>query len=188
MTNSTTRKAHWVAAAVLTAGLAACNSNDAEEPDVPPIPEDDVAYIDTLVPHHQDAIEMADHVISRGTSAEMKAMAEQMKADQAAEIDLMLRIRRDIAGGDEIDAAADPHMESEMAEMATMSGHELEVMFLREMVPHHAGAVVSSHRALPNLTNQELRDLAVLTIDKQTREAAEMLDMLEAHGGSLATP
>jgi uncharacterized protein (DUF305 family) len=186
MTNSMTLKVHALAAAALTLGIAACDSSDSDGSDVPPIPEDDVAYIDTLVPHHQDAIEMSDHVIARGTSAEMRTMAEQMKADQAAEIELMLRIRRDIAGSDSIDAATDPHMESEMAEMAELSGHELEVMFLREMVPHHAGAVVASHRALPNLTNQELRDLAVLTIDKQTREAAEMLDMLEAHGGSLA--
>jgi uncharacterized protein (DUF305 family) len=187
MTNSRTRKPHWVASGLLIAGIAACNSNDSDGTDVPPIPEDDVAYIDTLVPHHQDAIDMAHHVIMRGASAEMKAMAEQMKTDQAAEIELMLRIRRDVAGSDAVDAAEDPHMQSEMAEMATMSGHELEIMFLREMVPHHAGAVVSSHRALPNLTNQELRDLALLTIDKQTREAAEMLDMLEVHGGSLAT-
>lgn len=186
MMNSTNHTAHFLAAAILAAGIAAaCDSGDSDSPGVPPIPQDDVAYIDTLVPHHRDAIGMADHVIARGASAEMKVMAEQMRADQVAEVELMLRIRSDLAGSAMVDATVDPHMESEMAEMATASGHELEVMFLREMVPHHAGAVVSSHRALPNLTNQELRDLALLTIDKQTREATEMLDMLEAHGGEV---
>jgi len=103
---------------------------------------------------------------------------------QLAEIDTLQRIRADLTGDEPSEAdlesdEEDPHMTSDLGNMQDMAGSELDRAFLWEMIPHHGGAVVVSHRALPNLENAELRDLAETTIAAQTREMNAMLDMIE---------
>jgi uncharacterized protein (DUF305 family) len=173
-------------AGIAAMGALACDSNDEDPSEIdepPPIPEDDVAYIDFLAPHHQDAIQMADEEISRGGDDEVVAMASDMKEVQLAEIDTLQRIRVELAGSEVPEEtlepdAADPHMTSDMGAMEEAAGADLDRAFLWHMVPHHASAVVVSHRALPNLENAELRSLAEMTIIAQTREMNAMLDML----------
>lgn len=46
------------------------------------------------------------------------------------------------------------------------------------MIPHHAGAVSLSHRALDQLAEPELIEMARMTIVVQTRVMNEMLDMV----------
>jgi uncharacterized protein (DUF305 family) len=171
----------FIAAVVAVTAAIACNDSDESSGMAPsPIPEGDVAYIDMLTKHHQGALEMANHEIERGASAELKAMAAMMKQDQQAEIDLMQQIRQEIAPDEDNDAVDDPHMLADMEHMATLSGGPLDEMFIRDMIPHHAGAVMMSHNALPNLEDQRLKDIAATTIVKQTRESNTLLDMLES--------
>ena len=169
--------------AMATASLGCDSSSDAEGNTPPPIPSDDVEYIDFLVPHHQDAIRMADEEIERGASEEVVSMARDMKEVQLAEIETLERIRADLTGdptsGADLESQEDPHMTSDLGRMEDMAGSELDRAFLWEMIPHHGGAVIVSHRALPNLEDAELRDLAETTISAQTREMNAMLDMLE---------
>lgn len=164
----------------VAATLAACQDEDVADSREPPaIPANDVDFIDQLVPHHEDAMAMADEVLARGADAELKAMAERMKGAQAEEIDMMQAARADMTGRAAADPVEDPHSEGDMSDLAGLSGVELDRAFLRHMIPHHAGAVVLSHRALENLERDDMRELAGMTIVAQTREMNEMLDMLE---------
>ena len=179
-----THRSRILLAFVAGVALAACGEDDdmamGREP--PSIPEDDVAYVEELVPHHMGAIEMADEVLARGADPEVRAMASEMKTAQEDEIATMMSTRHAMTGRDAMPMMADPHMDADMAELRGLSGLELDRAFLRHMIPHHAGAVLTSHRALPNLTRPELRELAEMTVAVQTREAAAMLDRLEALG------
>jgi uncharacterized protein (DUF305 family) len=49
----------------------------------------DLAFIDAMIPHHQSAIDAARLAMEQATRPEIKAMAEQIIADQQREIDLM---------------------------------------------------------------------------------------------------
>jgi uncharacterized protein (DUF305 family) len=49
----------------------------------------DLAFIDAMIPHHESAIDAARLAIEQATRPEIKAMAEQIIADQQREIDLM---------------------------------------------------------------------------------------------------
>jgi uncharacterized protein (DUF305 family) len=147
---------------------------------VPLTPEDDVTFIDFFVPHHQMAIEMADHVIAHGSDATVKAMATTMKETQTSEVELMLGKREEIAGSAEPEPMpADPHAMAEMAEMMQLEGAELDEMFLQEMIVHHSTALPTSHRAKPHVMDAELRELADAMFDDQAREVGEMQEMLE---------
>jgi uncharacterized protein (DUF305 family) len=171
-----------LASAALVAGACTDGGNSDDQREPPSTPEDDVAYIDELVPHHAGALDMANEVLARGADPDVRAMATMMRAAQQQEIDLMLSKRESITGRQTMPTMDDPHMHADMAELSELSGVALDRAFLRHMIPHHAGAVVTSHRALPNLTDAELRELAQMTIEMQTREAAEMLTKLEALG------
>jgi len=170
---------HWLLGAMAMTAVAACDAeDDAGAPT--DTPRNDVEYIDALVPHHRAVIMMADEVIQRGESPEVRAMAQQMKAEQAAEIERMERLRAGLTSTEPPpETMSDPHMTADLAAMRKLDGSALDERFLRDMIPHHAGAVVLSHRALPNLRTSELRELAETTYTKQTREMNEMLDVLE---------
>ena len=49
----------------------------------------DVAFAQMMIPHHEQAIEMADLVPERASSEEVEALAARIKAAQAPEIELM---------------------------------------------------------------------------------------------------
>ena len=121
-------------------------------------PEDDVTFIDFFVPHHQMAIEMADHVIAHGSDPAVKAMATMMKEAQTSEVELMLSKREELAASAEPEPMpADPHAMAEMGAMMQLEGAELDEMFLLEMIPHHASGLGPAHRALSYLENPTLR-------------------------------
>jgi uncharacterized protein (DUF305 family) len=147
---------------------------------VPLTPEDDVTFIDFFVPHHQMAIEMADHVIAHGSDPAVKAMATTMKETQTSEVELMLAKREELAGSAEPEPMpADPHAVVEMEAMMQLEGAELDEVFLREMIIHHSTALPTSHRAKPHVMDAELRELADAMFDDQAREVGEMQEMLE---------
>lgn len=146
---------------------------------VPLTPADDVEFIDFFVPHHAMAVEMADHEIAHGADPEVIAVARMMRDAQSAEIELMTAKRVDLAGSAEpAPMPADPHAMEEMAEMTSMSGAELDVMFLTEMIVHHASALPTSHRARPHVKDGELADLADAMFEAQAKEIGELRMML----------
>jgi uncharacterized protein (DUF305 family) len=160
-----------------------CDSDDHTEQgdpvSPPPIPANDVQFIDSMAPHHQLAIDMADQELARGASADVKEMAATMRQAQLDEIQDMESIRQQLTGTALQPVPQDPHGERDMSALAELSGVELDRAFLDNMIPHHAGAVQMAHRALPNLENAQLQAMAHDTIANQTREMSDMLDMRE---------
>lgn len=167
--------------ALLTAGLLnGCSDGEgtSEQPGVALIPANDVEYIDALVPHHEAALMMADEALERGADERVRTMAGDMKAAQMAEIEILRVTRDELEGSRETPTPDDPHMDRDMLLLAGLSDGALDIAFLEHMIPHHAGAVMMSHQALPNLERPELIDMATMTIKVQTVEMNEMLEML----------
>ena len=148
---------------------------------VPYTPADDTAFIDFFVPHHQNAIEMATMVIEKGAHAEVKALAQRIKDAQTAEIAKMKAARQQIAGSpDSPSPPPDQQMMAEMAKLMTLSGAALDILFLQEMIPHHAAGLSPSHRALPRLQRPDMGQLALDIFSAQSKEIGEMHDLLDA--------
>jgi uncharacterized protein (DUF305 family) len=142
---------------------------------VPLTPEDDVTFIDFFVPHHEMAVEMAEHVLTHGENLEVRDLAEMMRTNQMQEIETMQSVREEVAGDAEPSPMpTDPHMETEMQEMMNASGTELDVMFLEEMIAHHAAGLPTAHRANPHVQNSELRTMADDIYHAQAEEIGAM--------------
>jgi len=143
----------------------------------PQLPQSDVELIDTLVPHHRMAIDMADVEIARGDNQEVKAMAAKMKADQATEVEELLSIRKGLTGSSEVSHFPEPHMARDIEMMMELSGAALDLMFVDDMIPHHASALQFTHYALPNLKDAKLIANANQVIDAQAMEVGHLHEL-----------
>ena len=145
------------AAAALFALLAAsCGTAAAQPPASTPQPvhtDADVRFIQGMIPHHQQALEMAALVPGRTAREDLRRMAERITVSQRDEIATMERWLR--ARGQPLPAAdahhghgagghaAMPGMATpeEMAALAASTGAEFDRRFLELMIRHHEGAL-----------------------------------------------
>lgn len=144
----------------------------------PVVVDNDLEFIDALVPHHEMAVMMADLVLEKGSDAHVKEMAQTMKAAQTGEIAELKATRKRIDGSDEVPEMHDPHMDEDMDMMQGATGAALDRIFLEHMVPHHAGAIQIAHNALPNLKEANLKTMAGKIIVDQAEEIGMIQDML----------
>lgn len=131
----------------------------------------DVRFIDFTVPHHEDAMMMADQVIERGVTPAVVEFARSMREMQTKEVEELKAIRKELTGTAHVPPPPpDPHMDRDMSQLMQLSGVELEQTFLKEMIPHHSGIIEVSHRSMKTLQHPELRDMAKDMFEMQSKE------------------
>lgn len=139
-----------LAASLLT--LAACGNDDNDT--TAGHNDADVTFAQQMIPHHQQAIEMAELAETRAESQQVKDLAADIEAAQDPEIEAMTGWLESwgedvpddsMAGMDHGDMSTDdmPGMMSadDMAAMEAASGAEFDQMFLTMMIDHHEGAI-----------------------------------------------
>ncbi len=145
----------------------------------------DLQFIDTMIHHHQGAVEMAKMVDGKTQRAELKAFAQKIIADQNKEIAQMKEWREKWYAGKpramnmEMAGMMDSMkmmMGDEMKKMEDASGKEFDVQFLDMMSAHHAGAVVMAKEALQKAEHPEIKTLANQIIKAQEAEIKMMAD------------
>ncbi len=112
---------------------------------------DDVTFMQDMIPHHNQAVQMAALVAERTNSQELISIADRIDASQADEIKFMgewlqargekvpeaiahhaMHISHDMAG------MASPE---DMARLAAASATDFDRLFLELMIEHHKGAL-----------------------------------------------
>lgn len=171
----------FVAAIAVGAGCMDASEHDGDTSDgvQPVVVDNDLEFIDAIVPHHEMAVMMADLVLEKGADLHIKEMAQTMKSAQAAEIAELKTTRKRIAGSAEVPEMHDPHTDDDMETMRGATGPALDRLFLEHMVPHHAGAIQIAHNALPNLEQANLKTMALAIIADQSEEIGMIHDMLK---------
>jgi uncharacterized protein (DUF305 family) len=113
--------------------------------------EADVRFMQGMIAHHLQAIEMTDLVADRTSRADVLLLAQRIKASQSDELELMEKWLRD--RGEEVPGAHAHHAgdharmpgmlsRAEIARLAAAAGPEFDRLFLAAMVIHHEGALV----------------------------------------------
>ena len=203
MTSRQIRRAFSVAilAVALVTTAAACSNDDgttgnsgatttrgqtatAELPD--DVNDADVAFVQGMVPHHEQAIQMSELVIANGDDPTVIALAEQINAAQGPEIDQMNQMLDDwdidpagSDGMDGMDGANGMMSDDEMDMMSEAMGADLDRMFLETMIRHHQGAIRMAEVELEEGSNADVLALAQGIIDGQQAEIDQMQSMLE---------
>ncbi len=110
----------------------------------------DVKFMQGMIGHHSQAVEMVALLKSRSTSENMRMLGQRIEVSQLDEIKMMERWL-DVRG-QEIPGPHAMHMhgatlmpgmltEEEMAHLAEAKGAEFDRLFLEGMIKHHGGAL-----------------------------------------------
>lgn len=143
----------------------------------------DVMFSMMMVPHHAQAVEMADLVPTRSQDPELLKLAEEIRGAQQPEIDTMSGWLEEWGAGTPTAMDHSGHMdgmmtEEDMTALEAASGPEFERMWLEMMVEHHEGAVTMSESVLADGSHPGTRQLAQQIIDAQRAEITRMRGML----------
>jgi uncharacterized protein (DUF305 family) len=142
----------------------------------------DVMFAQMMIPHHQQAVEMADLALANpSTSAEVKTLAEQVKAAQDPEIATMNGWLGQWGAPTtaSMDHGTDGMMsEEDMASLEAARGPEFNRMWLEMMIEHHRGAVTMAQDVLSTTEDPEVEKLARAVVDGQEKEITTMQELL----------
>lgn len=119
---------------------------EASELPVPSFTQADVEFVQMMLAHHAQALEMTAMVESRTTSDDLPLLAKRMDVSQRDEIALMQQWLEDRNQP----AAMSPdhgHMPGmltpeQIARLSEAEGAEFDTLFLQSMIHHHEGAIV----------------------------------------------
>lgn len=143
----------------------------------------DVMFSQMMIPHHEQAIEMADLALKNSTaSPEVRTLAADVKKAQDPEISTMRGWLSSwgaapSAGGG-MDHGSGMMSSDDMAKLETAQGADFDRMWLTMMVQHHRGAVTMAQQVLTTTDNPEVKQLAEAIIKAQNAEIATMQGML----------
>jgi len=147
---------------------------------------DDVAFATSMIPHHQQAVDLAALVPERSTNPELLALAEQISNAQAPEIQAMRVLLVQWNENPDADTGHEGHGadmqgmvdDATMARLATLNGPEFETLWLQSMIGHHQGAIEMAKAEIAHGENVDAKRLAQTIIDTQQAEIDQMNQML----------
>lgn len=142
-------------------------------------------FIVQMIPHHQAAVEMCENLLRFDVSAPLRELAETIIRQQTRGIGEMKAIV--CACGRVCNPPLElcryrqrnrQVLETMFFAMAHVSGVGVEQNFLREMLPHHQGAVEMAQNALDFCVCRPLRPILRTIIAEQEEEIGQMRQML----------
>lgn len=145
----------------------------------------DEMFVTMMIPHHQQAIDMADILLEKADAdARVTELAQNVKDAQGPEIERMLSwleewgVTYDPNSGMDHGSGDGMMSESDISALEDASGADASRLFLEQMILHHEGAVDMARTALQDASNPEVLELAEQVIDDQTSEIGEMNDLI----------
>ena len=156
----------------------------------------DVAFALQMIPHHQQAIQMAHLAASHAQNPKVKALAAKIAAEQASEVRTMTGWSQ--AWGKSVPTAMSPMpgmigspapgpsgtpmpgmmSEGELSQLKSAHGADFDRMFLQMMILHHQGALEMAKTEKVDGVNPAARKLASQIAVAQTAQIAQMEQML----------
>ncbi|MTE22110.1 DUF305 domain-containing protein [Streptomyces sp. TRM43335] len=151
----------------------------------------DVSFAQGMIPHHRQAVEMADLAATRASSQEVKDLAAAIRKAQAPEIKTLTGWLA--SWGEEVPAGNDGTDHSghgtygmegmmspkEMEELERASGKDFDTAFLTMMIKHHEGAVTMAEAERKNGSHALAKSMAGDIIATQSSEIEEMNRLLD---------
>lgn len=154
----------------------------------------DVAFAQGMMPHHQQAVEMAQLAADRAADPRVRDLAARIEAAQAPEIETLSGWLEawgaEAPGSPGTDHGSTGHGDmggvmtpEDTAALAGASGTSFDRLFLEQMTAHHSGAVQMAETEIAAGEDPEAIAMAEEIRDTQNAEIAEMEQLLTELGG-----
>ena len=138
-----------------------------------------------MIPHHEQAVEMADLVPTRTTNPDLLALAAAIKGAQDPEITQMQgwlgTWGTDVAAtGDHASHGGMAGMQSAqtLSELAALKDDAFDDRWMEMMIDHHEGAITMAKDVIAQGSDPAVRTLAEQVITAQQAEIEQMTGML----------
>ncbi|WP_433548960.1 DUF305 domain-containing protein [Streptomyces sp. CA-294286] len=146
----------------------------------------DVAFAKGMIPHHRQAVEMADLAPGRAESADVKKLAAEIKKAQDPEIRTLTgwltswgeRVPADGAMDHSAHGMAGMMTAEDMDTLKAASGKAFDTAFMDMMIKHHEGAVAMAKTEKTDGAFPDAKAMADAIITAQTAEITRMNNLL----------
>jgi len=139
----------------------------------------DVQFAQMMIPHHEQAVEMATLAETRASDPEVVDLAAQIKAAQDPEIETMTGWLD--AWGEPVEMEGHDGMDmngmatdEEMAELEAAEGAAFDALFVHHMITHHQGAITMAEEEIAEGENAEAKALAAAIAETQAEEVTTL--------------
>ena len=170
-----------LSAALITAllTLSGCASDSSNNSDAE-LSSVDEMFLEMMIPHHDQAVEMA-HLAEKNTkNPEILELAKAIDEEQHKEVELMSGWLGKTGGhehsheGHTMDGMLSPE---QMEALEKAKDTEFDKLFLEGMILHHEGAIEMTQMVVES-SNKEIRDLAESILSSQTAQIEQMKKLL----------
>lgn len=144
----------------------------------------DVEFLQGMIPHHQQAVEMAEMALDPtvGASPAVVAFATRIKAAQDPEIEQMTSwltawgqpVQMDTSGGHDMSSMDGMMTAAEMDGLTAAKGADFDTMWRDMMIRHHQGAITMAEQVKTSGSNPDVSKLADQIITVQQAEVTEL--------------
>jgi uncharacterized protein (DUF305 family) len=137
----------------------------------------DATFIDSMIEHHQGAVDMATLALEQAEHEELRSFAEAIIAAQTSEIEQMQNWRSQWFP----DLAPTEGMQMDMGQMTISEDESIpfDQRFIEAMISHHQGAIDMAQEAVEQAEHEEIRTLAKAIIEAQSAEIEQMRGWLQ---------
>lgn len=145
----------------------------------------DLQFIDTMIAHHQGAVDMAKMAVLQGEDQQLKKFNEGVVESQEREITQMKRWRdewfKDAKPAINMDFPGmhEGMKDMDMKKLGALNGKAFDIEYVKQMIPHHEGALTMSKELNAKTERSELKQLGDAIIKAQTEEIEQMKKWLE---------
>jgi uncharacterized protein (DUF305 family) len=147
---------------------------------------DDIMFLQMMIPHHQQAIDISDLALTKSSDSELLALAKDIRDGQGAEIVKMK------AWLDGANAGMDPGhsmghdmggmlSDSELAALEAATGKNFDLLWLKGMTGHHDGAIDMA-AMIENAENAEIKSFGQAIVTTQSAQNKQMAAMIKRMG------
>ena len=154
----------------------------------------DATYLTMMVPHHRQALDLADLAETRAADPRVRAIARAIDAGQSREIVVMATWLVDHGQPEptleDVEAmtamAGSPGgmvgmlSPAQMADLAEADGEAFDRLFLQGMIAHHRGALLMAEEVLTTGEDIRVSEMATEVVAGQSGEIRRMEDLLGA--------
>ncbi len=175
--------------AVMTLTLVGCSSHSTAPEPAGDASAADAMFAQMMIPHHEQAVVMADLAPTRAQDPTIIAIAAEIKGAQQPEIDQMAAWLEEWGvprmAGDDAMAAHGGHgmsgmlTDEQIAELEAASGPDFDRLFAQFMIEHHQGAVEMASEVTGS-ADPRVAALAAQIIETQQAE----IEQLQPFAGS----
>jgi uncharacterized protein (DUF305 family) len=203
MTSATTRLAAGIAAlaaaALTSCSTAATQDHSAHQSTVAatgeasaPHDADDAMFGQMMIPHHEQAVELAGLVPERSTNPALVTLAATIAGQQKPEIDSMKAMLTAWGVNPDDASHGSGHAgitmqgmvgEATMVTLEALRGAEFDKLWLTSMISHHRGAIDMAKSEIADGKNPEMIALARNIVTAQQAEIDQMTAMQSGSAG-----